>query len=63
MESNTNTGLPKWNTATVLIALVVAYVVYSSANSVYEVYFGPLSKVPGPKVNTAIPTATVLFPY
>jgi hypothetical protein len=42
---------PPSDTASIVVSFAVLSVIYLFASSIYDAYFGPLSKFPGPKIN------------
>ena len=42
---------PPSNAASILLSFIALSFVYYLGQSVYDVYFGPLSNIPGPKLN------------
>lgn len=51
MQYQTTTNWLPNDTASLVISLVALSIIYLAASSLYEAYFGPLSKFPGPKLN------------
>jgi hypothetical protein len=51
MHYQTTTSWLPDDTASLILSLVALSAIYLTASSLYEAYFGPLSKFPGPKLN------------